>query len=104
MFQEGDIWPRSSAEITIAFKPTAAKTYQQTIFCDITGRESRLPLKVRGDGMGPKLIFSFDSIDIGNVFTSSIHSYEVCTFVRHTIDCDIISSPYPLCAQIPKKK
>ena len=59
------------------FKPTEAKTYQQTIYCDVTGRETRLPLKVRGDGMGPKLVFSYDSLDIGDIFASSIHTYEV---------------------------
>lgn len=52
---EGDIWPNSSAEITIVFKPDKAETYNRTAFCDITGRESRLPLKVTGLGVGPKV-------------------------------------------------
>ena len=78
ILQEGDIWPNSTADVTVVFKPTEVKSYQQVVFCDITGRESRLPLKVRGDGMGPKLSISFDSIDIGDVFASSVHTYEVC--------------------------
>uniref|UniRef100_H2YKD6 Uncharacterized protein n=1 Tax=Ciona savignyi TaxID=51511 RepID=H2YKD6_CIOSA len=83
---EGDIWPNSSAEATIVFKPTAAKTYQQTIFCDITGRETRLPLKVKGCGMGPKLNLSFDVIDIGDVFASSSHTYEAILVNKGDID------------------
>uniref|UniRef100_H2XZ27 Hydin adenylate kinase-like domain-containing protein n=1 Tax=Ciona intestinalis TaxID=7719 RepID=H2XZ27_CIOIN len=83
---EGDIWPNSTAEATIVFKPTAAKTYQQTIFCDITGRETRLPLKVKGCGMGPKLHLSFDVIDIGNVFASSSHTYEAILVNKGDID------------------
>ncbi|XP_076808093.1 hydrocephalus-inducing protein homolog isoform X2 [Clavelina lepadiformis] len=83
---EGDIWPNSTAEITIVFKPTVARSYQQTVFCDITGRESRLPLKIRGDGLGPKLVFSFDSLDIGNVFASSTHNYEVILVNKGDID------------------
>lgn len=52
---EGDIWPNSSAEITVIFKPDKAEVYNRTAFCDVTGRESRLPLKVTGLGIGPKV-------------------------------------------------
>ena len=37
----------------------------------------RLPLKISGDGIGPIMQFSFDTIDIENVFVNSQHSYEV---------------------------
>ncbi|KAL5255873.1 hypothetical protein ACHWQZ_G011188 [Mnemiopsis leidyi] len=73
----GEIWPNSSTTITVMFKPEAAKNYTRMAYCDITGRETRLPLKIVGDGLGPKAIFSCDSIDIGNVFIGSRHSYEV---------------------------
>ena len=48
-------------------------------YCDVTGRESRLPLKMRGEGVGPRLQFSFDTLDIQNVFVNSAHAYEVGT-------------------------
>ena len=73
----GELWPNSSKTITIMFKPNAAKNYYRLAYCDITGRESRLPLKITGDGIGPKAVFSCDSIDIGNIFIGSRHSYEV---------------------------
>lgn len=41
------------------------------------GRETRLPLRVKGEGEGPRLHFSFDQLDIGKVFVGSAHSYEV---------------------------
>lgn len=41
------------------------------------GRETRLPLRVKGEGEGPRLCFSFDQLDIGKVFVGSAHSYEV---------------------------
>jgi len=56
---EGDIWPNSSCEVTIVFKPDKAETYNRTAFCDITGRESRLPLRVTGTGIGPKVRMLF---------------------------------------------
>lgn len=52
-------------------------SYARTAYCDVTGRESRLPLRIRGDGAGPRVHFSLDTLDIGNVFINSQHSYEV---------------------------
>lgn len=52
---EGDIWPNSSFEVNVVFKPREAIQYTRTAFCDITGRQSRLPLRIRGDGAGPKV-------------------------------------------------
>ncbi|XP_033116735.1 hydrocephalus-inducing protein homolog isoform X2 [Anneissia japonica] len=74
---EGDIWPNSTAEVNVVFKPQEAAVYSRTAYCDITGRESRLPLRIRGDGIGPKLIFSFDTLDMGHIFIGSTHTYEV---------------------------
>lgn len=48
----------------------------------MTGRESRLPIKVKGHGIGPHLVFSFDTLDIQKVFVHSAHAYEVlCTYI-----------------------
>jgi hypothetical protein len=33
------VWPNTSAEIIVYFNPLEAKTYQQTVFCDISGRD-----------------------------------------------------------------
>ena len=74
---EGDIWPNSNAEINVIFKPEEARTYWSTAYCDITGRETRLPLRMRGDGVGPKVVFSFDTLDMGHIFIRSTHTYEV---------------------------
>ena len=52
-------------------------SYNRTVFCDVTGRETRMPLRIRGEGLGPKLQFSFDSLNIENVFVNSSHAYEV---------------------------
>ena len=56
---EGDIWPNSNFEVNIIFKPREAIQYTRTAFCDITGRQSRLPLRIRGDGAGPKVLILF---------------------------------------------
>ncbi|XP_029109512.1 hydrocephalus-inducing protein homolog [Scleropages formosus] len=74
---EGDIWPNTTAMVNIVFKPQEAKLYQQTVYCDVMGRESRLPLRIKGEGIGPQLQFNFDLLDMGNIFINSKHSYEV---------------------------
>ncbi|XP_069073573.1 hydrocephalus-inducing protein homolog [Pleurodeles waltl] len=83
---EGDVWPNSSVDVNVIFKPQEAKVYQCTIYCDITGRETRLPLRIKGEGMGPQLRFNFDQLDIGKVFVNSLHSYEVILTNKGSID------------------
>ncbi|XP_075181569.1 hydrocephalus-inducing protein homolog [Anomaloglossus baeobatrachus] len=83
---EGDVWPNSSLQVTVLFRPRAARMYQRTVYCDITGREARLPLRLRGEGLGPKLVFSFAELDIGKVFLGSTHNYEVILTNHGAID------------------
>ncbi|XP_073420456.1 hydrocephalus-inducing protein homolog [Dendrobates tinctorius] len=83
---EGDVWPNSSVQVMVVFRPQAARIYQRTVYCDITGRESRLPLRLRGEGLGPKLAFNFDELDIGKVFVGSTHNYEVILRNEGAID------------------
>ncbi|XP_027261798.1 hydrocephalus-inducing protein homolog isoform X2 [Cricetulus griseus] len=83
---EGDVWPNSSSEITVYFNPPEAKLYQQTVYCDISGREIRLPLRIRGEGMGPKIHFNFELLDIGKVFIGSAHCYEAILSNKGSID------------------
>uniref|UniRef100_A0A8C9M285 HYDIN axonemal central pair apparatus protein n=1 Tax=Panthera tigris altaica TaxID=74533 RepID=A0A8C9M285_PANTA len=83
---EGDVWPNSSAEITVYFNPLEAKLYQQTVYCDISGREIRLPLRIKGEGMGPKIHFNLELLDIGKVFVGSVHCYEAVLSNKGSID------------------
>lgn len=104
MLQEGDVWPNAQAEIVVTFQPDQATeyvryynlalgwtkavhgtspvvlldySYSSVSYCDVTGRQTRLPLKMKGGGLGPRLRLSFDELDIQNVFVNSAHSYEV---------------------------
>lgn len=83
---EGDIWPNSQVEVTVTFRPRIADDYPATLYCDISGREARLPLALKGQGMGPRARFSFDQLDVGNVFIESVHKYEVVLENRGDID------------------
>ncbi|KFP86785.1 Hydrocephalus-inducing protein, partial [Acanthisitta chloris] len=83
---EGEICPNSSAEITVIFKPQEARVYEQTAYCDISGCETRLPLHLTGEGLGPKLCFNFDELDIGDVYIRTAYSYEVILFNKGPLE------------------
>ncbi|XP_065519844.1 hydrocephalus-inducing protein homolog, partial [Lathamus discolor] len=75
--QEGDVLPNSSLEINVIFKPKEARVYQETVYCDIAGCETRLPLCISGEGVGPQVQLSCDQLSIGEVTVGSSHSYRV---------------------------
>ncbi|XP_075289597.1 hydrocephalus-inducing protein homolog isoform X3 [Opisthocomus hoazin] len=83
---EGDVWPNSSVEINVIFTPQEARVYEQTVYCDISGRETRLPLRIKAEGIGPRLRFGFEQLDIGTVSVGLAHSYEAILFNKGAID------------------
>ncbi|KDO15993.1 hypothetical protein SPRG_18471, partial [Saprolegnia parasitica CBS 223.65] len=63
----GKIWAHSDAEITVTFVPHVAATYAGTAFLDISGRDTRLPLQIRGRGIGPQACILYDDLfDFGD--------------------------------------
>lgn len=44
------------------------------------GRESRLPLTIIGEAMGPNVQLNYNVMDIGHVFMGSNNCYEVSFF------------------------
>ncbi|KAI3371721.1 hypothetical protein L3Q82_024292, partial [Scortum barcoo] len=83
---EGEIWPNTTVQFNIVFKPKDDKLYQQTIYCDVTGRESRLPLTIKGEGMGPKVQLNYNLMNIKDVFIGDKNIYEVLVSNRGLID------------------
>jgi len=74
---QGSIWPGMEAEITVIFQPNHAKEYKATAYCEVGGRASRLPIQLCGTGLGPKAVFSYDMLDVGEAFINTPHKYEV---------------------------
>merc|ERR1711937_312302 len=82
----GEIYPGRCVEVSAIFQPDKIGSFEKTIFCDIEGRENRLPISIKGNGIGPILSFSHDKIDIGKIFIGSHHTYEVIISNRGQID------------------
>ncbi|KAI3370851.1 hypothetical protein L3Q82_007368 [Scortum barcoo] len=92
--KEGEIWPNMTVQFNIVFKPQDGTLYQQTIYCDVTGRESRLPLTIKGEGMGPKLQLNYNLMNIKDVFIGDKNTYEVLLSNKGLIDAPFrLSSP-----------
>ncbi|XP_053944033.1 hydrocephalus-inducing protein homolog [Cuculus canorus] len=83
---EGDVLPNSSIEINVIFKPREATVYRRVVYCDVSGRETSLPLCIEGEGIEPPLRLSFEQLDIGKVLIGSTNSYEVILFNKGAVD------------------
>ncbi|KAI1235520.1 Hydrocephalus-inducing protein, partial [Lamprotornis superbus] len=73
--KEGEIWPKCSAEISVFFKPQEARVYNQAVYCDISG-----------EGVGPRLHFSFEELNIGEVFFRATSRYEAILFNKGPLE------------------
>ena len=84
---QGSIWPGMEAEITVTFQPDHAREYKAMAYCDVGGRATRLPIQLCGTGIGPKAVFSYDLLDVGEAFINTPHKYEVELLNRCAAHC-----------------
>jgi hydrocephalus-inducing protein len=73
----GDVWPGGSADVAVTFAPSRPELFTRLLFCDVAGRESRLSLRVQGQGLGPALALQRDSFDLGQHFRGSVTRFQV---------------------------
>ena len=66
--ESGTIYPSSQVEITVTFCPETAGPVEIMAYVALTGRASRLPLQLLGEGMGPAAAFVRDYHDFEQVF------------------------------------
>ena len=90
----GEIYPGGYCELTISFRPASVGEIAATAYCEVSGRESRLPLMMQGVGLGPKGTWLYDTLDIGDVFVNSRHRYEVVLDNHGEIDADYSLQPH----------
>lgn len=84
----GRVWSHSQIECACSFHPRGALVYKCTAYLSCVGREMRAPLVLKGLGIGPKVSFSYDELDVSNVFVESAHRYEVQLLNRGDIEVD----------------
>ena len=74
---QGTVMPFSEFEVTVRFVPNSPREQSTVAFCEVSGKTDRIPLTVKGQGDGPKAVFSYDVLDVGDTFINTLHQYEV---------------------------
>lgn len=67
----GRVWPHSEVDVVVCFTPATALLYASCAFLEVAGQDARLPLQIRGQGIGPraKVVYN-ELLDFGDVFIS----------------------------------
>ncbi|KAF0682818.1 Aste57867_25117 [Aphanomyces stellatus] len=94
----GKIWAHSETEITATFSPHTAAIYSCTAFLDVSGRDTRLPLQIRGQGIGPKASILYDDLfDFGDVFINDpqTHDFSIQNQGEIPAEFELIEIPLP---------
>eukprot|EP01105_Mastigella_eilhardi_P014617 TRINITY_DN3328_c0_g1_i10.p1 TRINITY_DN3328_c0_g1~~TRINITY_DN3328_c0_g1_i10.p1 ORF type:complete len:4822 (+),score=1153.45 TRINITY_DN3328_c0_g1_i10:606-14468(+) len=82
----GLVWPSTCAEFLITFSPSiACRSISRTLYCEVSGVQNRLPLRLTAEAIGPKAAFSFDMLDVGDVYVYSVHVYQATIVNRGEI-------------------
>ncbi|XP_037982151.1 hydrocephalus-inducing protein-like isoform X6 [Motacilla alba alba] len=90
---EGEIGPNCSAKVQVTFKPLEALEYGRVAYCSISGRESRLPLHLRGEGQGPLVELSSHTLNLGNILVNTPQVYEVKLINQGALDAPFTRIP-----------
>ena len=73
----GSVWPGTMSEITVYYHPLVAGAHQTVAYCEVEGRESRLPLVIKGSATGPRVKFSYTDFNVKQTFINTEYQYEV---------------------------
>ncbi|KAG5334606.1 HYDIN protein, partial [Acromyrmex charruanus] len=92
---EGEIWPQSSADITVIFRAMEVGEISSVAYLEVMGREDRIPLSLHGTGKGPVLHLNVITIDLSNIFLCSVHNYEIVAANRGHICGTLIYKERP---------
>ena len=89
----GEVIPGGETEVTVKFHPSSAADISKTCYVDVQGRENRLPLTLCGVAVGPLCVFTYDVLDIGDIFVGAVHQYEVELLNRGEIEAEYRLDP-----------
>ena len=67
----GAIMPHGTQEITVQFQPKGPNEKSKVAYCEISGKSTRQPIVFKGTGIGPKAVFSYDVLELGQGIGSS---------------------------------
>lgn len=80
-FQTGEIWPNNWITVNLIFKPDKEGEFFIDAYCEISGREDRLHLKMTGKGKGPQISINLSSLDVHYICLCATHYYQVVLMI-----------------------
>lgn len=63
--------------MTVKFSPSVARTFAETCYVELEGLAVRQAVILRGVGLGPHAVFSYDLLDVGNIYVRTLYRYTV---------------------------
>lgn len=91
---EGVVPPFGHVQFTVKFTPDHQREFAAEAWCEVEGREERQHLSIVGVGRGPSVIFSYDVLDLGDVYINTLHQYEVQIHNRGEIEAPFKLKPH----------
>jgi hydrocephalus-inducing protein len=89
----GVVAPRGRMEVVLQFAPDHAREFTATAYVELEGRTERVPLALRGRGLGAVAAFPYESLDVGDAFVNTPHAYEVELMNRGKVDAEFSMQP-----------
>lgn len=63
--------------MTITFAPKEIGEFDATVYLDVDGVDSRLPLKIVGTSLPPFINLNLETLDMDNVYINTFYNYEI---------------------------
>eukprot|EP00658_Telonema_sp_P-2_P011349 TRINITY_DN14309_c0_g1_i2.p1 TRINITY_DN14309_c0_g1~~TRINITY_DN14309_c0_g1_i2.p1 ORF type:complete len:774 (+),score=193.47 TRINITY_DN14309_c0_g1_i2:174-2495(+) len=73
---EGWIYPGGEAEFLVTFHPAIAVEYITSVYCFVQGRATRIPVHLKGRGIGPRVCFSYAGLNLDEVYMNTAYEYK----------------------------
>lgn len=64
-------------QVTVKFSPSVARKFVETCFVELEGHALQQSVILTGVGLGPCAIFSYDVLDIGNIYVRNLYRYSM---------------------------
>ncbi len=85
---EGTVQPHSAFEVVVQFQPSFARAFEEVAYVEVQGRQERLPVSFTGQGLGPSVVFTYDSLDVGDVYIHTSRQYTLELQNRGKVDAE----------------
>lgn len=83
---EGVVHPHSEQDIIFQFAPDCAREFDALAWVELQGCGDRLPVQLQGQGLGAQVLFTYDTVDIGEAFVNTKHQYQVELLNKGKVD------------------